>query len=191
MAPSGSSASWLPCVTPSFAFPITRFAPRDSAGCLLYTSDNLFRLPSGYTNIQTAAGTADKRSDRIEQTSAGANELWVGGRQSVAAELGVSRNDYAYYKFLDNTAWNSHLLWDWTGGGQWTGQVGVDHNRGLLDFAYTRDFAKDIVDSGGDVYKRQRRYRRTTTSQSRRTEICVGCGKFKPQQESHFDHSLA
>ena len=111
--------------------------------------DNLFRLPSGYTNIQTAAGTADKRSDRIEQTSAGANELWVGGRQSVAAELGVSRNDYAYYKFLDNTAWNSHLLWDWTGGGQWTGQVGVDHNRGLLDFAYTRDFAKDIVDSGG------------------------------------------
>jgi hypothetical protein len=111
--------------------------------------DNLFRLPSGYTNAAIGAGSAGKRSDRIDQTSAGVDELWVAGRQTVAATVRLSRDDYAFYKFLNNTGWNGNVLWNWSGGSRWTGQLGVNHNRSLLDFAYTRNLAKDIVQSGG------------------------------------------
>ena len=120
-------------------------------GQQITADSNLFRLPSGDANVLTAAGESAKKGDSIDTTSLGLTELWVGGRQTVAANLRMSHDAYGSYRFLDNTALSAHLTWNWTAGSRWTGQFAINHDRSLLDFAYTRELAKDIIKSDSYV----------------------------------------
>jgi hypothetical protein len=108
---------------------------------------NLYRLPDSFPAFSTPGAGITIRSDHIETTTFLATDYWVSGEQGVMTSVAASYNLYLTNKYLNNFSNNEHLLWDWKAGALLSGQVGIVHDSSLLDFAYSRVFAKDIIDS--------------------------------------------
>src|SRR5262249_55613232 len=67
----------------------------------------------------------------------------------VAVSASVSRNLFRHNTLLDNTSGSGSLRWRWLRGKHLSGEAGVDYNRTLSGFAYTRVLAKDMLDTQG------------------------------------------
>jgi len=108
--------------------------------------DNLFRLPSGY--ISATADLGDySRSDHINEVSAGATERLVSDLQNFSFDFRVNRDNYAQNTELDNTSGNASLVWNWGIASKWSGQLSADYSRAIINFATTRTFQRDLLDT--------------------------------------------
>jgi opacity protein-like surface antigen len=108
--------------------------------------DNLYKLPSSFTVPAQSMG-AQSRSDHIEDLSAGATERAAGDRENFALDLRVSHDRYLRNSDLDNTAGNGNLLFNWGLTSLWSGQLSADYSRALVNFATTREFQRDLLDT--------------------------------------------
>jgi hypothetical protein len=108
--------------------------------------DNLFRLPNGYISATADLGTYS-RSDHINEVSAGATERLVSDLQNFSLDLRVSRDTYAQNTDLDNTSGNGSLVWNWGIASKWSGQLSADYSRAIINFATTRTFQRDLLDT--------------------------------------------
>jgi hypothetical protein len=108
--------------------------------------DNLFRLPNGYISATAALGDYS-RSDHINEVSAGATERIVSELQNFSLDFRINRDTYAQNTELDNTSGNASLVWNWGIASQWSGQLSADYSRAIINFATTRTFQRDLLDT--------------------------------------------
>jgi len=108
--------------------------------------DNLFRLPNGYISATAALGDYS-RSDHINEVSAGATERIVSELQNFSLDFRINRDTYAQNKELDNTSGNASLVWNWGIASKWSGQLSADYSRAIINFATTRTFQRDLLDT--------------------------------------------
>ena len=108
--------------------------------------DNLFRLPNGY--LAAAADVANiSRADHINTASAGLTERLASDLQNFSLDLRVNRDLYARNTDLDNTSGNGSLVWKWGVASKWSGQLSADYSRAIINFATTRTFQRDLLDT--------------------------------------------
>jgi exopolysaccharide biosynthesis operon protein EpsL len=107
--------------------------------------DNLYRLPS-IADVTALAGARAKRQDSIESLSLGADVHWYAGNQAVGVNFRVDDNRFSHNDALNNTSGRGNLVWDWRLGGNLSGQAGADYYRGLVSFANTNYYARDLVE---------------------------------------------
>ena len=116
------------------------------AGAGATYDDSLYRLPATFALPPAAFGTAS-RADHVEDVAAGLTDRAVSDRQNFAFDLHVSHDRYARNSDLDNTSGNGSLLWNWGLTSLWSGQLGADYSRALVNFANTREFQRDLLDT--------------------------------------------
>jgi hypothetical protein len=107
---------------------------------------NLYRLPSYITDVATLIAPNASREDYINTVYAGVDGQWTLAQQAFGLNLRVNENRFARNSDLDNYSGNLDLLWDWSVGGNFSGQVGGDYTRSLANFAETLYFGRDLVD---------------------------------------------
>jgi hypothetical protein len=108
--------------------------------------DNLFRLPNGFLAATANLG-AFSRSDHTNEVSAGLNERLVSDLQNFSLDLRINRDTYAQNTDLDNTSGNGSLVWNWGIASKWSGQLSADYSRAIINFATTRTFQRDLLDT--------------------------------------------
>ena len=111
--------------------------------------DNLYRLPENANALQGTFAPNIHRSDRVVEEAVGVDGQWITERQILAVDVRVNHDQYAFNSALDNTNGVAHLFWDWNLGAHWSGQAGIDHEKGIASFANTRLFEKNLIDTSG------------------------------------------
>lgn len=109
--------------------------------------DNLFRLPSGPLAATIAPGVASL-SDHVEDTALGASLHSVTDLQNLVLDLRLARDTYSRNTDLDNTSGNGSLVWNWGLSSKWSGEVQATFSRAIVNFATTREFDRDLLDTG-------------------------------------------
>jgi len=108
--------------------------------------DNLFRLPNGYISATADLGNYS-RADHINEVSAGATTRLVSDLQNFSLDARVNRDTYARNGDLDNTSGNASLVWNWGVASKWSGRLSADYSRAIINFATTRTFQRDLLDT--------------------------------------------
>jgi exopolysaccharide biosynthesis operon protein EpsL len=122
---------------------LTFFAAND----FLY-DDNIYRVPSSFTDLSTLPGIGPNpsRQDYIDSITGGMGAEWLlGSRQSLDLNLRVDDNYYLHNTDLNNVSTNDHLAWNWGLGSALSGEVGGDYNRTLASFVNTSVYSRDVV----------------------------------------------
>jgi hypothetical protein len=108
---------------------------------------NLFRVPSGVGSVTTLVSPTASRSDRLSTISAGGDGQWLLGRQLFQLDLHADQNWFARNSFLNNTAGNANLLWNWEVGGHFSGTAGATYSHSLVSFGQALYLGRDLIDS--------------------------------------------
>jgi len=119
-----------------------------SVGDFITFDDNLFRLPNETSPAESKGVAGATRSDSIDRATARFTGQWVTIRQILALDFSINNDRYFNNTYLNNVSGTAHLLWDWTLS-KWTGQVGIDHERALANFANTSVFQRNVIDTSG------------------------------------------
>ncbi|PKO55671.1 MAG: hypothetical protein CVU28_05655, partial [Betaproteobacteria bacterium HGW-Betaproteobacteria-21] len=93
-----------------------------------YYESNLYKLADG------AQAPGGKRHDRIAITGLGAAFDRVYSRQRLRAALDVKHTSYAIHDYLDYTAPDARLAWDWQVGNHFSGLLSHDYRESLAGF---------------------------------------------------------
>ncbi|MDO9599627.1 MAG: outer membrane beta-barrel protein [Azoarcus sp.] len=93
-----------------------------------YYESNLYKLADG------AQAPGGKRHDRIAITGLGAAFDRVYSRQRLRAALDVKHASYAIHDYLDYTAPDARLAWDWQVGNHFSGLLSHDYRESLAGF---------------------------------------------------------
>jgi hypothetical protein len=110
--------------------------------------DNIYRLPSGVTDLTGLPGIGPNpsRNDSMETVTGGLNGSWLtGARQSVDVSLSVDDNRFFHDKDLDNISTNDRAAWNWGLGSALSGELGADYSRLLGGFVNVQVYSRDIV----------------------------------------------
>ena len=107
--------------------------------------NNLYRLPVGFGDVNTIVGPGSARWDTINTLSAGIDGFWSLGLQALSLTLSVENNRFVHNTRLDNIAYSGKLSWNWQSGPRWSGDVGTEYTRSLVNFADNRIFVRDLV----------------------------------------------
>jgi hypothetical protein len=110
--------------------------------------DNIYRLPSGTTDLTTLPGIGPNpsRHDSIESITGGLDGTWLtGARQSVDLSLRVDDNRFFRDKDLDNVSTNDRVAWNWSLGSALSGMLGADYSRLLGGFVNVQVYSRDVV----------------------------------------------
>jgi len=116
-----------------------------SVGDQFLWDDNVFRLPAGY-GIPAYLDRGDSPEDHINSASINLQGNWTIGLQNLDVMARVIHNTYSTYTFLDNTSRLGHVYWDWLAG-RFSGRIGANDDRELINFGYARLFANDMVNT--------------------------------------------
>lgn len=116
-------------------------------GETLSYDNNLYRLPSGVSDLDSAIGPGARREDYISKTSLGASAHWLLGRQSFDLGARADDNRFRYNDDLNHVAGNGRAVWNWVLGHAWSGRVGAVYDRSLAAFANNRYLGKDMLTS--------------------------------------------
>jgi hypothetical protein len=116
-----------------------------SAGDQFLWDDNVFRLPHGYA-VPAYLERGASHEDHVNSASVNAEGNWTIGLQNVDVMARIVHNTYANYSFLDNNSRLVRVYWDWRAG-RFSGRIGANDDCELINFGYSRLFAKDMVDS--------------------------------------------
>lgn len=123
--------------------------PDDGDSFNLYAADqinfdsNIFRLPSNFVPGTIAPNTP--KDDWIDAGTLGGVYQKGIGRQTVNLEANVDENHYFRHTDLDNTSYSGKAELDWLITSALTGQLRVDYNKQLAQFAQTLYYGKDLV----------------------------------------------
>jgi len=119
--------------------------------------NNLFRLPTGVTDVSGTVGPNASREDHINTSSAGLEGQWNLGRQIVALDLRADDNRYASNTDLNNVSGSDKAIWNWALASTLSGQVGADYTRSIASFVNTNVYSRNMVDQweyfGGARYQ--------------------------------------
>ena len=119
-----------------------------SAGDTYTYDDNVYRLPSGVTDLTTLPGIGrnPSRHDSIDTVSGGLDGEWLAGaRQSVDVSLRVDDNRFFKNTDLNNVSTNDRVAWNWDVGGVLSGTLGADYSRLLGGFVNVLVYSQDII----------------------------------------------
>jgi hypothetical protein len=113
--------------------------------------DNVYRLSSGVTNLQTLNGIGPhpSRQDHINSASVGIDGQWSSGRQTVVVDLSASENRFNINDNLNNTSSDDKVVWNWNLTGVLTGQIGATYNKSLAGFVNATVYSRNIIESTG------------------------------------------
>ena len=119
---------------------------------LVYDS-NFFRL-AGKQEAQKSLGDTTM-DDFYTQIGAGVNMNTELSRQKLSLGAEVTRSNFSHFGFVDNTAGNGEIRWDWLVGKQWSGVVQYNYDRSLPSYAddqiTLKDVLKDTVTKNGGL----------------------------------------
>jgi hypothetical protein len=121
------------------------------AGDTYTYDDNIYRLPSGVTDLTTLPGIGPNpsRHDSMETVTGGLDGAWItGARQSVDLSLHLDDNRFFRDKDLDNVSTNDRVAWNWGLGSALSGMLGADYSRLLGGFVNVQVYSRDIVNRG-------------------------------------------
>jgi len=110
--------------------------------------DNIYRLPSGTTNLigLPGIGRNPSRNDSIDTITAGLDGEWLtGARQSVDVSLRADDNLFIRNTDLNNVSTNDRVAWNWDVGGVLSGMLGADYTRLLGGFVNVQVYSQDII----------------------------------------------
>jgi hypothetical protein len=110
--------------------------------------DNIYRLPSGVTDLTglPGIGSNPSRHDSMETVTGGLNGSWItGARQSVDVSLDVDDNRFFKNTDLNNVSTNDRAAWNWGLGSALSGMVGADYSRLLGGFVNVQVYSRDVV----------------------------------------------
>jgi len=119
-----------------------------SAGNTFTYDNNLYRLPSGVTDLTglPGIGSNPSRQDDIESITGALDGEWLtGARQSVDLGLRADYNRFFRNTDLDNVSTNDHVTWNWGLGNSLSGRLGADYTRLLGGFSNVQVYSRDIV----------------------------------------------
>lgn len=108
---------------------------------------NVYRIPSGASELTGLVGPSQSREDHINIASLEADGQWIFGRQTIILHLRADDNRFDQNTDLNNISGTARTQWNWQIGDKLSGQAGYDYNRSLAAFADTRYFALDLVES--------------------------------------------
>jgi exopolysaccharide biosynthesis operon protein EpsL len=108
--------------------------------------NNLFRLPSGVTDVSGTVGPNASREDHINTLSGGLAGQWDLGRQIVAVDLRADDNRYASNTNLNHVSGSDKVIWNWALTSALSGQVGADYNRSIASFVNTNVYTLNLVE---------------------------------------------
>ena len=118
------------------------------AGDTYTYDDNIYRLPSGITDLTGLPGIGrnPSRHDSIDTVTGGLDGEWLtGARQSVDVSLRVDDNRFFKNTDLDNVSSADRVAWNWDVGGVLSGMVGADYTRLLGGFVNVQVYSRDTV----------------------------------------------
>jgi hypothetical protein len=110
--------------------------------------DNIYRLPSGVTDLTglPGIGSNPSRHDSMETVTGGLNGSWItGARQSVDVSLDVDDNRFFKNTDLNNVSTNDRAAWNWGLGSALSGMIGADYSRLLGGFVNVQVYSRDVV----------------------------------------------
>ena len=119
-----------------------------SVGDTYTFDDNVYRLPSGVTDLAALPGIGrnPSRQDSIDSVTGGLDGVWLAGaRQSVDVSLRVDDNRFFKNTDLNNVSTNDRVAWNWDVGGVLSGMVGADYSRLLGGFVNVQVYSQDII----------------------------------------------
>jgi hypothetical protein len=122
-----------------------------SVGDTYTYDDNVYRLPSGVTDLTALPGIGrnPSRHDSIDTVTGGLDGEWLtGARQSVDVSLRVDDNRFFKNTDLNNVSTNDRVAWNWDLGGVLSGMVGADYTRLLGGFVNVQVYSQDIINRG-------------------------------------------
>ena len=107
--------------------------------------DNIYRLPSRVTDLQSLSGIGANatRTDHINTITLGTDAVWNVGRQNITADLRVDDNRFKNNTNLDNYSSNDKLIWNWSIGSVLSGAVGATYSSALVSFVNSAFYARD------------------------------------------------
>jgi hypothetical protein len=107
---------------------------------------NLYRLPENPAAFGIYLPPGYSRTDQFTESGAGIDaNLWP-ARQAVSLHLTADQVSFDRNSYLDYTAGDGLLTWDWVSGNTLSGSVSAAYTRTLADFVNNRVFAKDVID---------------------------------------------
>jgi Putative beta-barrel porin 2 len=110
--------------------------------------DNIYRLPSGVTDLTGLPGIGPNpsRHDSMETVTGGLDGGWLtGARQSVDLSLRVDDNRFFRDTDLDNISTTDRVAWNWGLGSALSGMLGADYARSLGGFVNVQVYSRDVV----------------------------------------------
>jgi exopolysaccharide biosynthesis operon protein EpsL len=123
--------------------------PDDGDSFNLFVADqinydsNLYRLPANFVPGTISPNTP--REDWIDAGTLGGVYQKTIGRQTINLDANVDENHYFRHTDLDNTSYTGKAELEWLITSALTGQLRVDYNKQLAQFAQTLYYGKDLV----------------------------------------------
>jgi exopolysaccharide biosynthesis operon protein EpsL len=109
--------------------------------------DNIYRQPDGFTDLVDPAGRTIKGDDYVNSAGLGIDGRWPAGQQVFKLRLEGADNRFRDNDSLNNVSALGRAEWDWTLGKHFTGDLGADYDRNLVNFASSRVYQKDILET--------------------------------------------
>ena len=111
-------------------------AVRPYASLAVTSDSNLLRNPDGQGD----------ESDEYVTLEAGIEARLPISRQLLLIDGRIARNDYDRFEALDHTAADARLLWKWSLGKLWDGELGYGYDRKLRDLSNQLIAQRDMLD---------------------------------------------
>ncbi|MEO5702659.1 MAG: XrtB/PEP-CTERM-associated polysaccharide biosynthesis outer membrane protein EpsL [Gammaproteobacteria bacterium] len=139
------------CIVLCMLFPLSQYAsaaegdtfqPHISASTTY--DDNIFRLSDDLGDAETIAaiGTTD-RSDTIYRVEAGLDADLRFSRQRLLLGIGIERNSFTRFDFLNFTGTNANATLQWEVGNHWNGDAGFTYRETLSSFGLLQSRVRD------------------------------------------------
>src|SRR5258707_935479 len=119
-----------------------------SAGDTFTYDNNIYRLPTGVTDLTVLPGIGrnPSRHDSIESVTGALDGEWLtGARQSVDVGLRADYNRFFKNTDLNNVSSTDRAAWNWGLGDALSGRVGADYTRLFGGYSNVQVYSRDIV----------------------------------------------
>lgn len=119
-----------------------------SAGDTFTYDNNIYRLPTGVTDLTVLPGIGrnPSRHDSIESVTGALDGEWLtGARQSVDVGLRADYNRFFKNTDLNNVSSSDRAAWNWGLGDALSGRVGADYTRLFGGYSNVQVYSRDIV----------------------------------------------
>jgi hypothetical protein len=111
---------------------------------------NLYRLPDNPQAYGIVLPPGRTRSDEFTDAGAGIDGELLPAGQSIAVRASVDQVWYEHNTYLNHTAAQGNVTWDWKSGDILSGEVVSSYGRSLAEFVNNREFEKDIIQQQTD-----------------------------------------